>query len=166
MAITEDRIKRFSHMTKTLVEDYNNGIDQQGCARDFYLHLHENKTNSGYCSVAAQKLTSGKTRTKEHFYRPQAWFKLFCERPDIADNIEEFSRIYMELSKVAFTTAAENTQLKKFVQVRTSVLYEVAGIELVKKEGPRYADSKKLEYAFIKVPKFMEEYEIQYLGRV
>ena len=166
MAISENRIKRFSRMTKILVEDHNNGIDQQGCVRDFYLHLHENKTYSGNCSVNAQKLTSGKTRTKEHFYRPQAWFKLFCERPDIVDDIKEFSRIYMELSKVALTTAAENTQLKKFAQVRTSVLYEVAGVELVKKEGSRYANSTKLEHAFIEVPKFMEDYEIQYLDRV
>ena len=79
MAISENRIKRFSRMTKILVEDHNNGIDQQGCVRDFYLHLHENKTYSGYCSVNAQKLTSGKTRTKEHFYRPKHGLSSFVK---------------------------------------------------------------------------------------
>jgi hypothetical protein len=136
--------------------------DYDGAKRDFYLHFHEVKIDTGLCTE--DSLVNPKTR--DHFYRPEAFWKVFVERPELVDD-ELFPDIYTELCKTVCVSKVENNFLaRRFGNVLTERLYEHANMKLMKRDGnKRWVSSIPLNTGRLEVPFFMRAFEVGLLGR-
>ena len=159
--ITSDRIERFRELTKVNLKYLDR--DWSGAARDFYLHIHEIKTQIDLVSEDALHL---KNPSKDHLYRPEAFFQVFVQCPELLDT-DIFPAIYRELGKIVRVTGDENKRLRgNFGDVLTSKLYAAADIKLMKRQGRRWSEAVEVEGGLVEVPEFMEELERTVLGRV
>ena len=136
--------------------------DFKGAARDFYLHFHEVKIDTGLCTADAVISPA----TRDHFYRPEAFWKVFVEQPELADD-PVFSHIYTELCKTVRVSKRENNFLaRRFGTVSTSRLYEQAGMKLMRRNNNKHwAFATPCETSRLPVSSFMAELEERILGR-
>jgi hypothetical protein len=154
------RMERFREVLRVNLRFAN--TDFVGAARDFYLHFHEVKIDTGLCTE--DSLLNPKTR--DHFYRPEAFWKVFVERPELIDD-ELFPSIYTELCKTVRVSKLENNFLaRRFGDVLTERLYEQADMKLMRRDGNKHWKAAiALNTGRLEVPKFMRELEVDVLGR-
>lgn len=163
MKKTPDLTARMERFRDVLRVNLKHSIsDYGGAKRDFYLHFHEIKIDTGLCTVASLV----RPKTRDHFYRPEAFFKVFVERPELVDD-ELFPAIYTELCKTVRVSKEENNFLgRRFDDVLTSRLYEHADMDLLRRDGNRHWKfAIPCETNLLPVPAFMEELEREILGR-
>jgi hypothetical protein len=136
--------------------------DFKGAARDFYLHFHEIKIDTGFCTEDSLN----KPKTRDHYYRPEAFWKVFVEMPELVDDAL-FPDIYRELCKTVRVSKTENNFLaRRFGSVLTERLYEQADMKLMKRDGnKRWVSSIPLGHGKLEVPAFMRDLEVKVLGR-
>jgi hypothetical protein len=138
--------------------------DGGGAKRDFYLHFHEIKIDTNLITEDA----IDNPRTRDHFYRPEAFWQVFVERPELVDDDELFFKIYSELGRTVIVSRRENNFLaRRFPNVLTSQLYKQAGMRLAKRDGNKmWRSAIPLGHCILPVPDFMEKLEKEVLGRV
>jgi hypothetical protein len=154
------RMERFREVLRVNLKFADRDYD--GAKRDFYLHFHEVKIDTGLCTE--DSLINSKTR--DHFYRPEAFWKVFVEKPELLDD-ELFPAIYTELCKTVRVSKIENNFLaRRFGDVLTERLYEQADMKLMKRDGnKRWISSIPLNTGRLEVPAFMRALEVEVLGR-
>ena len=163
MLSTPDLTARMERFREVLhVNLRHSHSDYRGAKRDFYLHFHEVRIDTGLCSEAS---LSGPC-ARDHYYRPEAFWKVFMNRPSLIDD-GLFPDIYTELCKTIRISKAENNYLRgRFKHTLTERLYEVAGMRLMERDGNKiWRFSKSLESPSIPVPEFMRDLEIEFLNR-
>ena len=161
------RIERFRETLK-LWRKYADR-DFTSISRDFYLHIHETKLSIGLCTELSNKV--GYKNTLDHFYRPQPFFPVFMEKPELIDSFM-FKDIYLELCKVVRVARVENNALRgKFSNMLSERIYRDAiiptgPIRLFKRDGNRnWINSTPLNSQLLEVPEFMRSLEVEVLGR-
>jgi hypothetical protein len=154
------RMERFREVLRVNLEFADRDYD--GAKRDFYLHFHEVKIDTSLCTE--DSLVNPKTR--DHYYRPEAFWKVFVEMPELVDS-PLFVDIYRELCKTVRVSKIENNFLaRRFANVLTERLYDQADMKLMKRDGNKHWSSAiPLGHGKIVVPRFMRDLEVEVLGR-
>lgn len=158
------RMERFREVLRVNLKFADRDYD--GAKRDFYLHFHEIKIYTGLCTEDSIKHPS----TRDHIYRPEAFWKVFVERPELVDD-PLFSSIYMELGKTVRVSKVENNHLaRRYGNVLTEHLYEAATpkrgpMKLMTRNGRYWKNSIALDHGRLEVPEFMRTLEVEVLGR-
>lgn len=154
------RIERFREVLRVNIKYADR--DYKGAGRDLYLHLHEVKIDTSLCTE--QSLL--KKTTRDHYYRPEAFWKVFVEMPELVDS-PLFEDIYRELCKTVRVSRTENSFLsRRFSNVLTERLYDHAGMKLMKRDGNKHWKSSiPLGHGKLVVPRFMRDLEVEVLGR-
>jgi hypothetical protein len=154
------RMERFREVLRVNLKFADRDYD--GAKRDFYLHFHEVKIDTGLCTE--DSLVNPKTR--DHYYRPEAFWKVFVEMPELVDS-PLFEDIYRELCKTVRVSKVENNFLaRRFTNVLTEHLYDQVDMKLMKRDGNKHwASAIPLGHGKLVVPRFMRDLEVEVLGR-
>jgi hypothetical protein len=154
------RMERFREVLRVNLKFADRDYD--GAKRDFYLHFHEVKIDTNLCTEHSLL----EKHTRDHYYRPEAFWKVFVEMPELVDD-PVFEDIYRELCRTVRVSRTENNFLsRRFSNVLTERLYDQADMKLMKRDGnKRWASAIPLGHGKLFVPNFMRALEVEVLGR-
>lgn len=120
-------------------------------------------TQSGWISKAAlakKEENSSWTPTKEHYFGRKASADKIFEQLEKGKGFDRIRNIILSRSRVHYTTAAENEQLKKYGHLPWREAYALCGIELVPYEGRQIKKVKIGDNIFASVKEVSNEFDI------